>query len=208
MTQAVGFDWYILIDGKPSGPVPAAALASLVMQRKLTSGDLVWCEGLASWMPVGAVLGASEQPAPRAPTHTVHVEAAERRATAHRVASLSQLYVENLAERKLAPLPSTASSRIVEAHDAFGGDMDAYESDASVQPTFEHAGAQHLADPYRHSPEPMQSEPWQPELAELARLVEVSEAGADWSGEDWTGADWRREWEIPPRPALGRPQYG
>lgn len=193
VTRAERFDWYILVDGAPAGPVTAAALTSFLMSGKLTSGDLVWCDGLASWMPLGAVLGASEQPSPRSKTHTVHVETAARRAAAHDVASLSRLYVENLAERRLAPLPPTSSCRIVEAHDAFGAYAEASGYAASVQPPFDYASARHLPSSDQQS-----AEAWQPALAELARLVEVSEAGADWSG----------EWEVQPRQALVRPTYG
>lgn len=164
MTQAVGSDWYIVIDGAPTGPVSAADLSAMVMKRQVGADNLVWCEGLAGWMPIGAVLGASARPAPRALTHTVHVEAAERRRTANRVVSLSRLYVEQLAERTLTAIPQPSSEFITEAHDAptYGG------------PALDHASAHYVVEPPQRG-----AASWQPELATLARLVEVSEASAD-----------------------------
>lgn len=203
MTRTENFDWYILLDGEPSGPVTAEALTTLVMKRQLAAGDLVWCHGLASWMPVGAVLGASERPDPlplmptqtpsqspsRTSTHTIYVEAAERRETAHRVVSLSQLYVDSLAERMLAPLPHPlhSSSGIVEAHDAYGA------------PAYDRLSPEHAAARYVAPSSPRETGSLQPELVELARLVEVSEANADWNSE------WKAQ---APRPALARPNYG
>jgi hypothetical protein len=186
VTRTQGFDWYILIDGVPSGPVTAEALTTLVTKRKLAADDLVWCEGLPSWTPVGAVLGAVERSAPRTPpdtrsatrTHTVYVEAAERRQTAHRVVSLSQLYVDRLAEGLLAPLPQPSSSGIVEAHGSFGADVGGDVTPAYAPPSPEHASARYVAPSQQRD-----AAHWQPELAELARLVEVSEAGADWNAE-------------------------
>lgn len=161
MTQAVGSDWYIVIDGAPTGPVSAADLSAMVMKRQVGADNLVWCEGLAGWMPIGAVLGASERPAPRALTHTVHVEAAERRRTAQRVVSLSRLYVEQLAERTLTAIPQPSSAFIAQAHDA--------------ELSFDEASAHYVVEP----PPQRGAASWQPELATLARLVEVSEASAD-----------------------------
>lgn len=106
MTHASGYDWYVLNNGTPTGPVSAQDLAVLAMQRHVRSDDLVWCEGLAGWMPLGAVLAASEQPKLRPRTYTVEAEPVDRRATATRVVSLSRLYVEKLTELKLAPVPS------------------------------------------------------------------------------------------------------
>lgn len=186
MIRTEGFDWYILLDGAPSGPVTAEALTSLLTRGMLAADDLVWCEGLASWTPVGALLGAVERPVPLATpdtrsasrTHTIYVEAAERRETAHRVVSLSQLYVDRLAERMLAPVPQPSSSGIVEAHDAFGADVGGYGTLANAAPSLEYASARYVAPSQQRD-----AAQWQPELVELARLVEVSEAGADWNAE-------------------------
>lgn len=174
MTQAVGSDWYIVIDGAPTGPVSAADLSAMVMKRQVGADNLVWCEGLAGWMPIGAVLGASERPAPRALTHTVHVEAAERRRTAHRVVSLSRLYVEQLAERTLTAIPQPSSEFIAEAHDAAGFHLAADDAPTYGGPALDHASAHYVVEPPQRG-----AASWQPELATLARLVEVSEASAD-----------------------------
>ena len=161
MTRGEGFDWYILIDGAPCGPVSAQDLARFAVERRLAAGDLVWCEGLANWMPVGAVLGASERPAPRSPTHTVWVDAAERRQAAGRVVSLSRLYVEKLAEQAHASVPLPSSSGIVEAHDASGAYADAYHAAASNWHAPQYAGARYL-------PRDRQAaDPWQPEPVRL-----------------------------------------
>ena len=174
----MGSDWYFAIDGTPNGPVSADELSALVFKRQISANDLVWCEGLAGWTPVASVLGASERPAPRSPTHTVHVEAAERREAAHRVVSLSRLYVEQLAERTLVPIPHPSSSFIVTAHDSAGYYPDALDTQAYPQPSLEQASARYVVEPPQRG-----AGSWQPELAELTRLVEVSEAGADWNTE-------------------------
>lgn len=175
MTQAVGSDWYIVIDGAPTGPVSAADLSAMVMKRHVGADNLVWCEGLADWTPIGAVLGASERPAPIALTHTVHVEAAERRRTAHRVVSLSRLYVEQLAERALTAIPRPSSAFIAEAHDFGGIYLDADNTHADAELSFDQASAHYVVEP----PPRRAAASLQPELATLARLVEVSEASVE-----------------------------
>jgi hypothetical protein len=99
-------DWYVLKGNRPVGPASARELALLLLQRRLEAGDLVWCEGLPGWLPIGAALGAAERGGPRDPAgRDPRIDAAQAAAAAGRVVSLSQLYVEKLAEQRAMPPP-------------------------------------------------------------------------------------------------------
>ncbi|PQO28215.1 GYF domain-containing protein [Blastopirellula marina] len=47
--------WYYHVAGEMNGPVSIMDLRSLVSSRQLTSGELVWREGFADWIPISDV---------------------------------------------------------------------------------------------------------------------------------------------------------
>ncbi len=51
--QGPGF--FLAVDGKPHGPFDAAALRARVADKSLTTGTLVWREGMVQWAPAGTV---------------------------------------------------------------------------------------------------------------------------------------------------------
>ena len=52
MTDA---QWYYAEDGEQQGPVSLAELRSLVTAKRVKSDDLVWCDGMANWLPSAEV---------------------------------------------------------------------------------------------------------------------------------------------------------
>ncbi len=46
-------NWYYDLGGQRQGPVPEAELDRLLASGTITTGTLVWCEGLADWQPLG-----------------------------------------------------------------------------------------------------------------------------------------------------------
>ncbi|MCY7380055.1 MAG: DUF4339 domain-containing protein, partial [Gemmatimonadaceae bacterium] len=46
---------FIGVDGKPQGPLDAAALAQRVRDGVLRADTLVWREGMSAWMPAAQV---------------------------------------------------------------------------------------------------------------------------------------------------------
>jgi hypothetical protein len=64
--------WFYNQGGVQMGPVPAATLRDLVLARQLAADDLVWAEGMVSWLPMNQVpslqsMLASMPPAPSYP---------------------------------------------------------------------------------------------------------------------------------------------
>jgi membrane protease subunit (stomatin/prohibitin family) len=49
--------YHVALDGKQSGPFPAAQLQALVRDGRLTRDSLVWSQGMAAWAKAGDVAG-------------------------------------------------------------------------------------------------------------------------------------------------------
>jgi hypothetical protein len=52
MTDA---QWYYAEEGEQQGPVSLAEMIRLVGAKRVKSDDLVWCDGMADWLPAGEV---------------------------------------------------------------------------------------------------------------------------------------------------------
>ncbi len=48
--------WYCVIGGQRYGPVGEDVLRQWVAEGRLTAVDMVWCEGMAAWVPARSVL--------------------------------------------------------------------------------------------------------------------------------------------------------
>ncbi len=62
MTQPID-QWYYAKGNQQQGPVSKDDLQQLVTQGMVTSGDLVWAEGMAQWEPAGTVFAGAVAPA-------------------------------------------------------------------------------------------------------------------------------------------------
>ncbi|KGM32118.1 DUF4339 domain-containing protein, partial [Inquilinus limosus] len=64
--------YHVAIDGKQSGPFPAAQLQGLVRDGRLTRDSLVWTQGMANWSKAGEVSALAtlftDQPPPLPPS--------------------------------------------------------------------------------------------------------------------------------------------
>lgn len=82
------FEWYVLRDGRPVGPMNPQELAALSLSGHVAGQDFVWCEALTEWVRLGRALGIAEQAAapPRRPVVTMPDGAP----------SLLQLYLDRL----------------------------------------------------------------------------------------------------------------
>jgi hypothetical protein len=47
--------WHYTCQGRQMAPVPTAEIQRLAADGSLQASDLVWCAGMASWMPASAV---------------------------------------------------------------------------------------------------------------------------------------------------------
>jgi hypothetical protein len=65
-------EWYYTNNGQQQGPVTTAALKQLAATQRLQPGDLVWREGLATWVPARSAKGLFAE----APTVGYSAEAA------------------------------------------------------------------------------------------------------------------------------------
>jgi hypothetical protein len=107
------FAWYVMQDGQTIGPMSPGELALLGLQGHVTGADLVWCEGMAGWLPLAQALGAIERPMP---LESVTLPAANDtrrvRDAAQKVASLARLYQQSLAAFR-QPRQARQPSRMV-----------------------------------------------------------------------------------------------
>ena len=55
--------WYVMRDGKKSGPIDGVAFRNLVAQGQIHDGDGVWTEGLPGWVPLAQVRPRLSPPA-------------------------------------------------------------------------------------------------------------------------------------------------
>lgn len=51
--------WYYAENGEQQGPVSLAEMLRLVSAKRIQPTDLVWCDGMADWLPVGEVAALS-----------------------------------------------------------------------------------------------------------------------------------------------------
>ncbi len=111
--RAVGgtaqYDWYVWKEGRSVGPMSSAELALMSFQKHINGRDLVWCQGMAGWLPLGSALGAIDGPkrleVVEEGSATVRPpRSAEPSRAAVKIVSLSQLYLENLVKANV-PLP-------------------------------------------------------------------------------------------------------
>src|SRR5205809_355015 len=56
-------DWYYAQGGQQKGPVSGDALRQLLAAGQVSSGDLVWRDGMANWQPAGQVPEFASAPA-------------------------------------------------------------------------------------------------------------------------------------------------
>ena len=47
--QPKGTEWYVAMDGKPTGPYSENEIKSLLLEKKVTKDSLVWCAGMSTW---------------------------------------------------------------------------------------------------------------------------------------------------------------
>lgn len=50
-------EWYYTNDGKQLGPISAAQLKQMAVNQQLQPTDLVWKQGMATWVPAGTAKG-------------------------------------------------------------------------------------------------------------------------------------------------------
>jgi hypothetical protein len=56
--------WYYAVNGQRQGPVSFDQLRQLTANGQISSGDLVWCEGMADWQPAGSIPALAPAPPP------------------------------------------------------------------------------------------------------------------------------------------------
>jgi hypothetical protein len=59
--------WYYAVNGATTGPIALAELRAALAAGKLSTGDLVWKEGMADWMPARSVPELATAPPPPPP---------------------------------------------------------------------------------------------------------------------------------------------
>jgi uncharacterized membrane protein YhaH (DUF805 family) len=68
-------DYFLYLNGEQSGPYSESQLVSLVISQQLERDTLAWCEGMAEWLPLDAVIPLS----PNAkPANTSSIEAVQK----------------------------------------------------------------------------------------------------------------------------------
>ena len=73
------YEWYYAHGGKQSGPVSRTELNRLVNSGAIGAGDLLWREGLDSWVPASSVSGLTSAPASSAAASVTVVPRDDRR---------------------------------------------------------------------------------------------------------------------------------
>ena len=48
-------NWYIAIDGRPSGPYTEREVSSMLLDKKITIESLMWCNGMSAWRRAGDI---------------------------------------------------------------------------------------------------------------------------------------------------------
>jgi hypothetical protein len=102
--------WFYSNDGRQLGPVSEAALRELAAQGQLLPTDLVWTEGMSSWVPAASARGLFPAGGAAAPAAT---------------ASMPDPVPEVPVVKPAAPRPATSSSRNGRSRD-WGDDDDGY----------------------------------------------------------------------------------
>lgn len=65
---AVANPWFVVVDGKPTGPHDDDAVVALIAAGTIDGDTLVWSEGLAAWAPLRSQPGWAERLQPKRAT--------------------------------------------------------------------------------------------------------------------------------------------
>ncbi len=71
-------DWYWMKDGQKHGPVDTAHLEQLARAGRLQPSDMIWRDGLPSWVPASKAKGLFDGPGKATPVPSLDSHTGDR----------------------------------------------------------------------------------------------------------------------------------